>query len=187
MLSVRRTTRESRSKGNRKPETSSGPRSRPAGIWFGCACAGPGVGQNSDPEPVTRNILPPLSRPLPLPLEIPLPFCPRLRRSCTFALLLFYTPANYPVSGSPLSALSLWSTEPLSLRASRAPHVPVSPCPRAPCAGSAGAYFPSGSAPSAFTPLGIWPMSSSAVRVALKVTVPPPPRSVVITMSPIAR
>ena len=68
------------------------------------------------------------------------------------------------------------------------PPCPLVTVPACPCAGSAGAYFPpSGSVPSAFTPLGIWPMSSSAVSVALKVTVPLPPRSVVMTMSPIAR
>ena len=82
--------------------------------------------------------------------------------------------------------------QPLHVRSRRHPPVaaPLLPVGRARIclAGRAAAYFPaSGSASSAFTPLGIWPMSSSAVRVALKVTVPLLPRSVVMTMSPIAR
>ena len=106
------------------------------------------------------------------------------------------TPANHPVSGSPLSEASAFPPP-----ATRGCHLPPEmfsyPYPY-PFTHLCTAFLSSGppvlgpsylpsSGSAAFTPAGNSPRSSNAVMVALKVTVPALPRSAVMERLPMAR
>ena len=125
-------------------DTSSGPRSRPSGLWYGRSGTGAGAGQNSDPEPVPEpehlNLATDGRDPRP-EKALPPTFALLHRSSapiCTFAHLTSSCPRVLRPSRPrirPTGQLinrstnveSLCSTEPRSLRASH-----LSPCPRVP-------------------------------------------------------